>query len=160
MPQVHITKDNTGKLVGVGPIGEKTYAKFLVAVKALEQGEMLAFTYKVPRSPKFHRLHFVMLAALYEAQEQFEDEYQFRKWAEVGAGHVTWIPGPTGKMIALPKSIDYESLDDIQFSEMHEAVKKFFRTTHATRFLWPHLEDAKAGEMIEGILSQFEAGIF
>ncbi len=156
MPQVQITKDNRGKLVGFGPLGEKTYAKFLAAVKALEYGELLAFTYKVPRSPKFHRLHFVMLAALFEAQEQFQSEYQFRKWAEVGAGHCDFVPGPKGKMVALAKSIDYESLDDVQFSDMHEAVKAFFRAQHATRFLWPHLDDAKGAEMIEEILINFE----
>ncbi len=156
MPQIQVCKDNTGKLAGFGPKGERAYARFLSAVRNLEHGEMLAFSYKIPRAPKFHRLHFVMLAALFEAQEQFQSDYQFRKWAEVGAGHVDWVPGPTGKMVALPRSIDYESLDAVEFSEMHEAVKAFFRSQHATRFLWPHLDDLKAADMIEAILAGFE----
>lgn len=156
MPAVQITKGDTGKMVGFGPKGERAYARFLSAVRNLEYGEMLAFSYKIPRAPKFHRLHFVMLAALFGAQEQFEDEYDFRKWSEVGAGHVRWVPGPTGKMIALPRSIDYESLDAFEFSEMHEKVKAFFRTMHATHFLWPHLDDLKASAMIESILAEFE----
>lgn len=156
MPTVQITKDDRGKLAGFGLKGERAYARFLAAVKALEYGEMLSFSYKIPRSPKFHKLHFVMLAELFAAQEQFADEYQFRKWSEVGAGHVDWVPGPTGKMVALPRSIDYESLDDVEFSEMHEAVKAFFRSTHATRFLWPHLADSETAESIHMILEQFE----
>lgn len=156
MPAVQITKDDTGKLVGFGESGRKTYAKFLAAVKQLEYGELLKFVYKVPRSPKFHRLHFVMLATLFNAQDQFASEYQFRKWAEVGAGHVDWVPGPTGKMVALPRSIDYESLDDEEFHDMHEAVKAFFRSPHATRFLWPNLDELKAGDMIETLLFEFE----
>ena len=156
MPSVLLTKDDTGKLAGFGEKGAKVYAKFLAAVKNLEIGELLAFTYKVPRSPKFHRLHFVMLAALFDAQEQFHEPYQFRKWAEVGAGHVDWVPGPTGKMVALPRSIDYESLDDVQFSEMHDAVKAFFRSTHATRFLWPQNEDHEAAAAMETMLADFE----
>lgn len=156
MPAVLITKDSRNKMVGVGPKGERAYARFLSAVRNLEYGEMLAFSYKIPRAPKFHRLHFVMLAALFEAQEQFADEYQFRKWVEVGAGHCDFVPGPTGRMVALARSIDYESLDDVEFAEMHEAVKAFFRTTHATRFLWPHLSDADSAEMVRVILEQFE----
>jgi hypothetical protein len=156
MPSVLITLDDRGKLAGFGEKGERAYGRFLAAVKKLEQGELLSFTYKVPRSPRFHKLHFVMLAALFEAQEQFADDYQFRKWSEVGAGHVDWVPGPTGKMVALPRSIDYESLDDAEFSEMHEAVKTFFRSTHATRFLWPHMDDPCSAEMIESVLVQFE----
>ncbi len=156
MPTVLILKDKTGKLAGFGQKGERAYARFLAAVKKLEYGELLSFSYKVPRSPKFHRLHFVMLAALFEAQEPFQSDYQFRKWAEVGAGHVDWVPGPTGKMVALPRSIDYESLDDADFSDMHDAVKAFFRSTHATRFLWPHLSDAEGAEMVRVILVEFE----
>ena len=156
MPTVQITKDECGKLKGFGQQGERAYARFLTAVRNLEDGEMLAFTFKVPRSPKFHRLHFVMLQALFDAQEQFADPYQFRKWAEVGAGHCDFVPGPTGRMVALAKSVDYESLDDVEFSEMHEAVKAFFRSEHAQIFLWPHLSEPQRMEMVASILEQFE----
>jgi hypothetical protein len=156
MPTVQITKDNRGKIAGFGLKGERAYGRFLAAVRNLEYGEMLAFSYKVPRSPKFHKLHFVMLAALFEAQEQFADDYQFRKWSEVGAGHCDFVPGPKGRMVALAKSIDYESLDDLEFAEMHEAVKAFFRSQHAQRFLWPHLSEAEGSEMVEAILREFE----
>lgn len=156
MPTVQITKNDQGKIAGFRPQGERAYARFLAAIKRLEFGELLSFSYKVPRSPKFHRLHFVMLAALFDAQDQFTDEYQFRKWSEVGAGHADYVPGPTGKMVALARSIDYESLDDEEFADVHEAVKRFMRSEHAHRFLWPHLEARKAADMIDTILAEFE----
>ena len=156
MSAVTVYKDQTGKLAGWGKSGEKTYGKFLQAVRELEVGEMLAFTFKVPRAPKFHRLHFAMLRALFDAQEQFSDEYEFRKWSEVGAGHVKFVPGPTGRMVALPLSIAYEALDDVAFGELHDKVKGFMRSKHARAFLWPHLQQEQTYQTVEIILRDFE----
>lgn len=156
MSVVQVTKDEQGKLVGFGEKGERAYARFLAAVRELEPGEMLGFEYRVPRSGPFHRRHFAVLKAFFDSQEQFSDSEQFRKWTEVGAGHVEFVPGPKGRMVALPKSISYESLDDEEFRDVHERVVQFLRTPHATRFLWPHLSDLQAGEMVETILAGFE----
>ena len=156
MSAVTVYKDETGKLAGWGQAGARAYNRFLKAVRELEVGEMLGFTFKVPRAPKFHRLHFAMLRSLFDAQEQFSDDYEFRKWTEVGAGHVKFVPGPTGKMVALPLSIAYEALDDVEFGELHGKVKDFMRSEHARRFLWPHLDSNQTYETIETILSEFE----
>lgn len=157
MSAVVIVKNNQGKLEGFGQKGAKTYGKFLAACKALEIGETLSFEYKVPRAPKFHRLHFAgLIGPLFDSQEQFSCDYQFRKWLEVGAGHCDFVPGPQGRMVALPRSIDYASLDDIAFGEVHEAVKTFARTEHCQRFLWPHLTPQQTEETIEAILAGVE----
>lgn len=155
MPAVLIVKNDQGKLSGFGEKGERAFARFLAATKRLEVGEMLAFSYKVPRSAKFHRLHFAMLGKVFEAQEQFANDYDMRKWCEVGAGHCRYVPGPYGQ-IALPLSVDYESLDDAEFAEVHENVKTFLRTLHATRFLWPMLEDVAAGNLVAELLADFD----
>jgi hypothetical protein len=156
MSTVQVTKDSQNKLVGFGEAGERSYARFLAAVKRLEPGELLAFSFKVPRSPKFHRLHFAMLNAFFQAQEQFSDMEQMRKWLEVGAGHCDYVPGPAGRMVALPRSIAYDALDDAGFAEVHEAVKRFLRGRHAQVFLWAHLDESKAAEMVETLLREFE----
>lgn len=158
MSSVLIVKGNDGRLEGFGERGARAYGRFLKAVKELEIGELLSFTFKVPRSPKFHKLHFAMLRAVFESQEQFSGEYEFRKWCEVGAGHVKFVPGPQGRMVALPKSIAYDALDDVEFSELHDAVKAFLRTPHALAFLWGHLDESKASESIEAIFAEFERG--
>lgn len=156
MSEVLIYKDETGKLAGFGEKGARQYARFLKAVRELEIGEMLSFNYRVPRSMKFHRLHFAMLKELFDAQEQFNDAEQFRKWTEVGAGHCDFVPGPKGRMVALPKSISYESLDDEEFASVHENTKAFLRTVHARQFLWPHMEPDQSAEMVQTLVEQFE----
>ena len=156
MSTVLVFKNDQGKIEGFGQRGAKRYAKFLKAVKSMEVGELLSFTFRVPRSPKFHKYHFAVLKTVFDSQDQFADPEQFRKWAEVGAGHCDFVPGPKGKMVALPRSIAYEALDDAEFSDVHKAVKAFLRSTHATRFLWPNLDDAEGMEMISTLIEEFE----
>lgn len=156
MASVLIVKNDQGKIEGFGKQGARAYARFLSAVRNLEQGELLSFTYKVPRSPKFHRLHFQMLAFVFDSQEQWTNELNFRKWGEVGAGHCDLVPGPGTEPVAVPRSIDYESLDDVEFGEVHSAVKNFLRTERARQYLWPHLTEEQTYEMVETLLAEFE----
>lgn len=158
MSAVTLWKGQDGKLEGFDEKGKRLYARFLKRITELEPGQTIGFTYKVPRSPKFHRLHFAMLKELFDNQEQFNDPHQFRKWLEVGAGHCDFVPGPKGRMVALPRSIDWESLDDEQFSDVHEGVKTFLRTEHAVRFLWPEADPAQSLRGVEAILGGFEGG--
>jgi hypothetical protein len=156
MSAVILVKNPSGHLEGFGQKGAKVYAKFLAACKALEIGETLSFSYKVPRSGPFHRRHFAMLNQVFDAQEQFASDLDFRKWTEVGAGHVLFVPGPTGRMVALPRSIAYDELDQADFEDLHEKVKAFLRSRHATAFLWPHLDESQQMGMIEQLLVEFQ----
>ena len=156
MSAVILVKNPQGHLEGFGQKGAKTYGKFLSACKVLEIGETLGFSYKVPRSGPFHRRHFAMLQQIFDAQEQFGDFDQLRKWLEVGAGFATFVPGPKGRMVALPKSIAYTELDQAEFEDVHEKVKAFLRSRHATNFLWSHLNEAQQIEMVEQLLAEFQ----
>jgi hypothetical protein len=156
MADIVVTKDQDGKLKGAGEKHEKAYSRFRKMLHELEPGEVFTISHWFPRNPKLHGLHFALLTAAYEAQEQFADFDQFRQWAQVGAGHCDFVPGPTGRMVALPKSINWRSMDDAAFHEHHEGVKDFLRSPYATRFLWPHLDDTEAGESMNAILEQFE----
>ena len=156
MSKVILRIDERGKLAGLDEKNERAYARFRNKLAGLQPGQTLAFEFKIPRSPRFHKLHFVMLAAFFKCQEVFNDTERMRKWLEVGAGHCDFVPGPGGDLVALPRSISYEALDDAEFHEVHESVKAFLRTPHAYRFLWPHLDDARGEEMVEAILNEFE----
>lgn len=156
MATVVLTKDDAGKIAGLTETDQRAYARFRRMLSELRVGATATLKFWVPRSPKFHRLHFAMLKALFDAQEQFADPDELRAWLQVGAGHCEFVPGPKGRMVALPKSISYERLDDAEFSEHHEKVKAFLRSEHALRFLYPHLDEAKASEMIETLLADFE----
>jgi len=156
MATISITRDNTGQLVGLGEKNAKAYAKCRQQIKDLEPGEVYCLSVWFSRNPKLHGLHMAMLAQVFDQQEQFDDFEQFRMWAQVGAGHCVFVPGPGGKMCAIPKSIAWAKLDDADFQAHHEAVKAFLRSLRATRFLWPDLDDVAAGEAMAAILDGFE----
>lgn len=156
MAEVLLVKGEDGKLQGWGEAGARTWHRFMAAVKDLAVGELIRFVYRVPRSPGFHRMHFLMLRAVFEGQEQFDDDEKFRKWCEVGAGHCDILPGPMGRMVAIPRSISYEALDDEEFRDVHDKVKDFLRSPYATRFLWSHLDDRAQMAMIATLLHGFD----
>ena len=156
MASITVTKDQTGQIVGFGEKDKKAYGRFKQKVKDLQPGELYTIEAWFPRNPRLHGLHFAMLAQVFDAQEQFSDPEQLRLWLQVGAGHCEFVPGPTGRMVAIPKSISFRSMDDAEFSEHHERVKAFLRSDHAQAFLWPHLPADQRAEMVEGVLQGFE----
>lgn len=106
MPTVTLFLDDNGKLNGISERDRKAYAKFLQRAKNLGN-ESISFSWSEPRSGPYHRRFFAIINTLFEGQEQFDDPDMFRKWLEVGAGYCSFVPGPTGKMCAIPKSISY-----------------------------------------------------
>ena len=155
MSDLVITKGDDGRLKGMGEAGERAYAKWRKAVDALQPGETLRFQWWMPRSRKHHGLFFAKLTALHGMQEQFEDVERLRQWLTVGAGYCEFVPGPTGRMVALPQSIAWHRLDEADFAELHGKVDQFLWTDHARRFLWPHLSDQQSYEMVETLMQEF-----
>ncbi|SAI62924.1 phage protein [Bordetella trematum] len=155
MAKIALKLDERGKLAGLTPADARAYARFKRKLGLLRAGDTISFEHRFPRSPKFHRLHFAMLGMLFDNQEQFSEPEDLRKWIEVGAGHCKFVPGPKGRLVALPLSIAYDSLDDAEFYEHHTKVVAFLRSSAATRFLWPTVEERAALAGIEAILSGF-----
>jgi hypothetical protein len=154
--QITVTRDNDMKLIGFTEKDQRAYSKLKTRLAELEPGELCGFSVWFPRNPRLHRLHFGVMKAVLEAQEQFDDINPLRKWLYVGAGHADFLPGPHGRMVAIPKSIAYDKVDDAEFSALHEKVIDFLRTEHAPRFLWGHLSEEQTYETVETILGQFE----
>lgn len=155
MSNVIVVKAEDGKLQGFGDAGGRAWAKFLARVAGMGIGETLHFSWNEPRSARHHRMFFAKLGALTERQEQFEDVDRLRQWLTVGAGFCDFVPGPTGRMVALPQSIAWHKLDEVEFSELHAKVDAFLWTPHARGFLWPHLSDAQSYEMVEQLQKEF-----
>jgi hypothetical protein len=153
---ITVTRNSEGKIVGATEKDRKAYSRFQSMLHELEAGELFTIDYWHPRDPELHGWHFIVLTAVFDQQEQFEDPKAFRKWVEVGAGHCDFLPGPKGRMVAVPKSIGWEKLDDNDFSEHHEKAIEFLRSPDCTRFLWGHLSDAEQSNMIESILEECE----
>lgn len=149
-----VTRGEDGKLIGFSQKDKRAYSKFRKAIEALTIGELFTLSTWFPRNPKLHKLHFAVINELCEAQEQFDDTEPLRKWLYVGAGYAEFLPGPKGKMVAIPKSISYDQIDDADFSELHGKVVDFMRTQYCQGFLWPHLEESKRSSIIELIVDK------
>lgn len=139
MPELTIYKGETGELEGFGEKGRRAWLKFRKLVAELQPGEMIQFGYRIPRSPVHHRFFFWRMQALLDRQESFADLDRLLTFLKVGAGWVDFMPGPDGQLVAVPKSIDWTSLDEQGFIEVKRAVWDFLWTPQAQAALWPQM---------------------
>lgn len=146
-----------GVVDGVDERNRKAWRRFWNGALRKEVGECFSVRTWFPRNGRFHRLHFALEQAVFEAQERFTDfDSGFRPWLKIGAGHVRWLPGPRGGVIPVPLSISYAELDDEAMSEFHGKVIAFLREARPQKVLWPHLAPEKREAMMESILSEFD----
>lgn len=158
MSTITLTKNDQGKLEGWSPKDARAYRKFLRTLQGLSVGDFCTVEFWFPRDSALHRKHFKLLKTVFDQQERFEDLHEMRMWLQVGAGHCIFVPGAGGEMIAIPRSINFKTIDDAEFYEHHEKVKAFLRSDHAQAFLWPHLSAGTRVANVELILEGFERG--
>lgn len=145
-----------GAIDGFTRDDKRAWRSFWRRIRALEPGEMAVVEARLPRSSPYHRRHMAIEQQVFNAQERFTNFDQFRYWLKVGAGWVDWCAGPKGGVVPVPKSISYAKADQEEFTRYHEAVIEFLRGDHAAKFLWKHLTDDKAAEMMDSILGGFD----
>jgi hypothetical protein len=177
---ITIVRRDDGKLAGFSRPDERAYAKYRAAIAELEVGELFTFSVWFPRNPKFHKFHFGVIGALFDAQERYDNLDDLRRYLYVGAGYADFLPAPgylgdiierlpkmvqgtlrrlllrDVELIAVPKSISYSTIDDADFRVLHDKVVDFKRGTRARKYLWPHLTDAQTHDTVEAILESFE----
>lgn len=158
MSTITLTKNEEGKLAGFTPRDERAFRKFMRKLEGLSVGDFLTLEFWFPRDSVLHRKHFKMLATITDQQERFDDLHEVRMWLQVGAGHCIFVPGVGGELVAIPRSINFRTIDDAEFYEHHMAVKAFLRSDHAMGYLWPHLSPGDRVVMVETILEPFERG--
>jgi hypothetical protein len=144
-----------GVIDGFSKDDRRAWRSFWKRVMEMEPGEMAAAEMLFPRSGPFHRRHMVIEQTVFDAQERFNDFEMFRDWMKVGAGWVEWCAGPKGGVIPVPKSISYAKADEQEFRQFHDQSMAFLRGPHAARFLWKHLGEQGANEMMHTILAGF-----
>ncbi|MCI2809365.1 DUF1367 family protein [Eoetvoesiella caeni] len=145
-----------GYVDGLGERGQKQWRRLWNRMFKLEPGEMMHIQTNLPRSGPYHRRHMKIEQTVFEAQERFQIFDQFLYWVKVGAGWVTWAAGPSGGVVPIPRSISYATADQDEFQQFHEQVMGFLRGPHAARYLWPHLKNGAADEMMDSILMGFQ----
>lgn len=144
-----------GVIDGFTKDDRRAWRRLWKRIKEMDAGELLVVDVVMPRSGPYHRRHMKIEQSVFDAQERFDDFKQFRVWLKVGAGWVNWCAGPKGGVVPIPKSISYAKADQEEFVRYHEAVVAFMRGPHAAPFLWRHLGNDRAHEMMHTILDGF-----
>lgn len=155
MSSLTIVKNNQGKLQGLDEKHQRAYAKWRRLVESLEIGQTLTFSYRLSRSPQHHRLFFAKLQSLLARTEAFTDLDKLRYWLVMGAGYFDLVPGFDGQPNAIPQSIDFDSLDEVGFGELHRAADAFLWTPRAQETLWPALTVDQRWACVESFMEEF-----
>lgn len=88
------------------------------AVKRWKLGETLKCSVKKPRSYTNHKRYFALLTLTFENQDRYLSFEHFRKAVQIAAGHVDELITLEGEVTFIPKSIAYDSLDEMEFSKV------------------------------------------
>lgn len=156
MPTVTLVfDDSTGKLAGLTDKDHKGWGRFLAKIRALGRS-CITFEWREPRSGAYHRWAFAQWSTVFGSQERFDDFDEFLCWLKVGAGHCEFLPHPSRGLIAVPKSINFASLDQGEFRAVSDGMFDFLRSAHARETMWPHLSNWDSSEMIQTLLAEFE----
>jgi hypothetical protein len=141
---------------GLGELNQKRWRRFWNRLLKAEPGEIVTVTTKTKRSGPFHRRHMLIETRVFEAQERIGDFEAFRLWLKIGAGFVTWMAGPKGGVVPVPKSISYERCEEGEMREFHENAVHFLREPHAIKFLWPKMPEAQRVQAMDVLLLEFD----
>lgn len=155
MSKIVLIKGDTGKLEGQDPISARAYEKFKRTVDGMSPGDTMAFSFKLPRSISHHGLFFAKLTSLLARTERFEKLDGLRYWLTMGAGYVDYVPGKLGKLHAIPLSIQFESMDEAEFQELHRAIDDFLWTPYAQAVLWPQLSEQRRHDNVQSFMDEF-----
>lgn len=161
MARIVLQRDDTGRLDGMNVADRRSYEKFRECLSHMPVGGTLAFSYSLPHSTVMHRTHFALMGRLFDSQRQFIEPEDLRRWVDAAVGHCVLVPLPLdaaeGRLVALPRSINYERLNEAEFAVHHRAIVAFLGTPEAARFLWPKLPEHAARIAAASVLSGFSA---
>jgi hypothetical protein len=150
-----VRKFLTGMLSGATDKDTRAWNRYVRALNESSAGECFSLKVQRQRDGKFHRRHMGMISHIFKAQERVEDFEAFRLWLKVGSGFVTWMPGPTGGVFPVPRSINFNTCSEEDMREFHDGVCRFLRTGHAPKYLFPHVDPKIAEEGIDAIITKW-----
>ena len=94
----------------------------------LQIGKTYSVDVRLVRNPDFHRKYFAMLNCAWSllppsVQEGFRSRENFRKYVQIAAGFSEPFFHPTEGFIDMPKSINFESMDELEFQDLYQKVR-------------------------------------
>lgn len=100
------------------------YDTDLEVFKKMPKGEPFEIEYKKKRNPLFHRKYFSLMNLAYNNQDTYEHLDDVRRYITVMSGFVDeFVNKDTGEVFLSPKSISFDSMDELEFSGLYEKSK-------------------------------------
>jgi len=90
----------------------------------LKSGQEYRLEIKQARNPRFHRLAFGLIHGMFENQERFENFEDFRRELKIMTGHYDEHITAKGETVYIPKSWEFAQMDELQFHEVYERIKR------------------------------------
>lgn len=85
-------------------------------------GEVYRADVVKPRSYRHHKMAFALLNLTYQNQEQYTSFEVFRKAVAIAAGHTDELIKLDGEIVLMPRSINYDTLDEVEFGHVFGAM--------------------------------------
>ena len=97
------------------------------SLESLPGGECMA-EIKKKRNVKNHKRYFSFVKQSFDMQDHYDSPEVWRKVLQLKAGHYDHVVTEKGKAVYLPKSINWDELDETEFRPLfNEVVNAFLR---------------------------------
>lgn len=90
--------------------------------KKIKVNEPIEFEFKNKRNIRFHRKFFALLNMVYENQEIYNNIDHLRNDLTIASGYYYERANIHGEVIIDPKSINFASMEQIEFNEFYNAI--------------------------------------
>lgn len=89
------------------------------------KGQEVMATITRPRNLPFHRKFFALLGVARDMARTEANPEQFRHMVLAGAGWCDFVQTKSGKLVAVPKSISFAAMDDVEFQKLYSDCMDF-----------------------------------
>jgi hypothetical protein len=109
-------------------------------------GDLVELKSSKPRNIKHHKLFFDLLEWVSENVDGYDSEDQVLHVVKIRMGHCDFVPDGRGGLIAVPRSISFPSMDEVEFANFHrraiDAVLKLLPAGCDEKTIWEVLSYA------------------
>lgn len=114
-------------------------------LRKFKLGEVVRAKVSKPRNYEHHKKLFALLRFIAENSDVYNTERKALTVLKILTGHVEFIADPrTGELVAQPDSINYESMDQIEFAEWYEKA-----VNAACEHVTPHMNRIDMQQALE-----------
>jgi hypothetical protein len=117
-------------------------------LRRLAPGEIVEAQVTRPRNPQFHAKFFAMLQIVLENQEYYTSMDDLLDVCKLSIGHSKIIKTRRASF-AIPKSISFANMDDIEFGAFYDAACNWVLTEVIPGLERHHLDDAVREQLLE-----------